>query len=610
MATVPFATFVQTCALIEQQSSYIEKIKVLRKVFYDETGNLTPDIALWIDMLVPSSISKRVYNLKQAQLVKIFKYICDQIGDGELMPSSGINMARWLALSHEKAAGDNYKNIDRDVTMKDVDDFLIAIEARTRNPSTDFLLIMARCDVDSKTSIIRLVQKDLCIRLGIKHVLNAIDKKAYNIYKECNDIRLVLQKINKTNTESYSMLGIPIDPMLAKITKCVGHCFEPKPTVYLLEIKYDGERVQVHKQGGNYSFYSRNLKPTCKDKYSCIMESLMAALPKDADMILDGELVAVDKTTGEPTKFGTLGRRKRLENSNIQVCLVLFDCLYLNKPIMQLPLGERRVLLEQNVTPVENAIILSQSKYVDSYDEVMTVINELMQSNLEGVVLKNLNTSYKPGKRHWLKIKRDTFQGGIMADSVDLVVAAAWNGTGKNINRMSTFLMVCRDRLTNQWKTVTKVHTGLTDSQLRVVNELLKPKMKSFEKLPEWLQSNLVPDYIAIDINDQPVWEIVGFEFTESTVHTANNISIRFPRIKSMRHDKDCNSATSLQELIELRDVNGKKSKDIDRILNSRVSLKRKLSPYIKLKNKKVKIYYSILFILLYLFTAFCRYIL
>jgi DNA ligase-3 len=38
---------------------------------------------------------------------------------------------------------------------------------------------------------------------------------------------------------------------------------------------------------------------------------------------------------------------------------------------------------------------------------------------------------YEPGKRHWLKVKKDYLYGGAMADSADLVVLGAWFGTGQ-----------------------------------------------------------------------------------------------------------------------------------------------------------------------------------
>jgi hypothetical protein len=48
-----------------------------------------------------------------------------------------------------------------------------------------------------------------------------------------------------------------------------------------------------------------------------------------------------------------------------------------------------------------------------------------------------------------------------------------------------------------------------------------------------WLliSNPLVPDFVVKDPKQSPVWEITGAEFSKSTTHTADGISIRFPRV-------------------------------------------------------------------------------
>jgi DNA ligase-3 len=50
------------------------------------------------------------------------------------------------------------------------------------------------------------------------------------------------------------------------------------------------------------------------------------------------------------------------------------------------------------------------------------MMNRAMKEGLEGLVLKPLDSVYEPGKRHWMKMKKDYLQDGSMADSADLVV--------------------------------------------------------------------------------------------------------------------------------------------------------------------------------------------
>lgn len=118
----------------------------------------------------------------------------------------------------------------------------------------------------------------------------------------------------------------------------------------------------------------------------------------------------------------------------------------------------------------------------------------------EFFILKSL---YEPGKRHWLKIKKDYLLGGAMADSADLVVLGAWYGTGNKGGLMSIFLMGCYDEDIDKWVTVTKVHSGHDDATLdKLQKELEMIKIgKDPNLVPNWLKVNkpMVPDFIAAD---------------------------------------------------------------------------------------------------------------
>lgn len=53
-----------------------------------------------------------------------------------------------------------------------------------------------------------------------------------------------------------------------------------------------------------------------------------------------------------------------------------------------------------------------------------------------------LQSKYEPGKRHWLKVKKDYLFGGAMADSADLVVLGAWFGTGQKGKDLQEILII------------------------------------------------------------------------------------------------------------------------------------------------------------------------
>ena len=77
---------------------------------------------------------------------------------------------------------------------------------------------------------------------------------------------------------------------------------------------------------------------------------------------------------------------------------------------------------------------------------------------------------YEPGKRHWLKVKKDYLADGAMADTADLVVIGAFCPKGRI---MSVFLMGVHDPHTDKWCTVTEVASGLKKNRLaRLQTEL------------------------------------------------------------------------------------------------------------------------------------------
>ena len=123
---------------------------------------------------------------------------------------------------------------------------------------------------------------------------------------------------------------------------------------------------------------------------------------------------------------------------------------------------------------------------------------------------------------------------------------------------MSIFLMGCYDRNHHKWKTVTKVHTGHDDETLERLQKELEPNMSkikgNFDRIPEWLDCTrqMSPDFVAKDPKLSPVWEITGAEFSKAEIHTADGISIRFPRVTKIRDDKTWETATSLKELNHL----------------------------------------------------------
>lgn len=73
--------------------------------------------------------------------------------------------------------------------------------------------------------------------------------------------------------------------------------------------------------------------------------------------IIDAEAVAMDRATGEIRPFQVLSTRKRkdatVENITVQVCVFVFDLLYLNgEPLLREQFARRRELLHKTFNPI------------------------------------------------------------------------------------------------------------------------------------------------------------------------------------------------------------------------------------------------------------------
>merc|ERR1719394_1143462 len=98
---------------------------------------------------------------------------------------------------------------------------------------------------------------------------------------------------------------------------------------------------------------------------------------------------------------------------------------------MNKPIKERRMLLEKHMEEVGNHVKFSEMNHITKRSQLADMIKSVLDQGLEGLVLKDTLSTYEPGKRHWLKVKKDYLNEGAMADTADLVVLGGWSGTAR-----------------------------------------------------------------------------------------------------------------------------------------------------------------------------------
>ena len=197
-------------------------------------------------------------------------------------------------------------------------------------------------------------------------------------------------------------LHIPLRPMLGSITRDLSDMLTKlQGRSFSCEYKYDGQRAQVHcDANGKVTIFSRHLE-VMTDKYP----DLVALVPKIRgegieSFLMEGEVVAVDKVTGDLKPFQTLANRARkdvaVSSINIEVCLFAFDLMYLNgQELLDRPFRERRELLRSLFTEVPNRFTWVKNLDATSLeaDAVLEFFKSATDIKCEGIMVKVLDNS-------------------------------------------------------------------------------------------------------------------------------------------------------------------------------------------------------------------------
>jgi DNA ligase-1 len=402
----------------------------------------------------------------------------------------------------------------------------------------------------------------LAIAYGGGKETRELVERAYNI---CSDLGRVAETVARQGIEGIKGFRVsinePIRPMLAERLSSPEQILEKLGGKCIAEYKYDGERLQAHKQGENITLYSRRLE-NISSQYPDAIE-LFKKHVKAKEAILECECVAVDTDTGEMRPFQELMHRRRkygIEKAieDYPVSLFMFEALYVDgKDLTMEPYLARRKTLEKIIeksdrTKTADCIITKNVRELEKF------FLEAIENGCEGLVCKSIapDSVYQAGARGWLWIKYKRDYKSEMTDTVDLVVVGAFHGRGKRAGKYGALLLAAYNTDADTFETVTKCGTGFTDEDLA--------------KLPRTLQKHVVThkhprvsSMLEADVWFEPsvVLEILGAEITLSPIHTCamdsirkgSGLAIRFPRFTgNYRVDKSAEDATTTSEIIEM----------------------------------------------------------
>lgn len=381
-------------------------------------------------------------------------------------------------------------------------------------------------------------------------------------------------------------LHVPLRPMLGSITRDLSEMLTKlQGRDFSCEFKYDGQRAQVHcDERGKVSIFSRHLE-VMTDKYPDLV-ALVPEIRGDgvSSFILEGEVVAVDRKSGELKTFQTLTNRAKKDvdigSIQIDVCLFAFDLMYLNgEQLLDRPFRERRGLLRSMFVEKEHHFTWVQSIDATSADSeaVLEFFKAATDLKCEGIMVKVLDNLPNPqlvvlddsglqdndsairptpvtpskgpqksGKKTQSEKEQEKEKGtrrkallatyepdkrldswlkvkkdyATSADTIDLIPVAGWHGQGRKAKWWSPILLACRNPETGSLEVVTKCISGFTDKFYQANKE------KYAEGGDNVLGSK--PSYIEYSaygpdvwFEPQEVWEMAFADITLSPTYTA-----------------------------------------------------------------------------------------
>jgi DNA ligase-1 len=378
-----------------------------------------------------------------------------------------------------------------------------------------------------------------------KEAIKAIEW-AWFLRPDYGEVAIIAKQSGFEGLEKATLeLGKPFHVLLAEKSPSLKEAIESFDNVQI-EVKFDGARIQAHKDGEKVWLFTRRLENVTK-QFPDLVDMVRKGI-KARKCIIEGEVMAVDSKTGKPKPFQILSQRihrkydieKTLKEIPIQINW--FDIVYLEgRQLFDRTFRERQKLLESVIKATPGKFQLSEPLVTKDLKKAEKFYEDALYAGQEGVMVKNLDATYQPGRRvagGWLKVKP-------IMETLDLVITGAQWGTGKRAGWMGSFVLSCRDGETGDFLECGMMGTGVkekktedTDMTLKELTEMLKPLIKG-------------EDGNMIRIRPKIVLEI-AYEEIQKSPNYASGYALRFPRLVRLRPDKSPEDADDIERITTL----------------------------------------------------------
>ncbi len=564
--------------ILSKLFSSIETPEEIEQVIYLVQGRVAPFFAPveigMADKMVAQAIAN-AYGVERESVLVAF----DQLGD--------------MGLAAQKIAqGSKIKDKGSRMSVQDVFDCLTEISHTSGVGSVEKKIkllsdLLVRVDPISAKHLVRIPLGNLRLGIGDPTVLDALataklgDKKQRHYlegaYNRTSDLGLIgktlwtcknpidaVEKIEKLAVT----VGKPIRSELCERLPSPEKVIEKMGEVDVQQ-KFDGFRVQIHKNGDEISLFSRNLE-NMTHMFPELIEGARKQI-KAKSVILDSEALAYNPESEEFLPFQETTKRRRKHNIaetalKLPLKAFVFDILYKDgKSLIDEPLTKRLEILDKTIED-DSILFKAKTQTISDPKKLSIMLDDAITKGLEGVVIKKLSSPYEAGARNfnWVKLKRN--QSGELKDTIDCVILGYLSGKGKRTAFGAGALLVgVYDQEKDIFVTVSKIGTGLTDEEWTSIKERTKGLERDHK--PARVDSVIIP---SVWVEPKIVIEVLADEITRSPIHTAGAVinsevkepgyALRFPRLVSFRDkDKNPEDATSVKELIEMYQEQGRK---------------------------------------------------
>ncbi|KAK9497557.1 hypothetical protein O3M35_004257 [Rhynocoris fuscipes] len=520
------------------------------------------------------------YGIKEYNLAKIYIRILDLPKEGKDAKTL-LNFRSPSTMSANQISTDfadvaywilqNRCGNTSNLKIGEVDRYLdrISEEHAAHNPRAvdDILMeLFRKMSAIEQKWLIRLILKHLNLGLGAKILMESYHPDAMELYDVCSNLKKVATRLNNENIRLHELdihIFEPFRPMLSERIDISKKKFTGE---YFIDEKLDGERFQIHYSNGKFKYFSRNSFEFTniygENHENGYFTSLLypKIKPGVESFILDGEMMGWHtKKLQFVTKASNIDVKSLRVGDILQPCFCAFDIVYFNGTILtNRPNKERIDILQKIFEPCEGVIVHTPRILAKKHDDIMNALNNAIDNQLEGIIVKDINSLYKPNSRNsgWFKLKPEYTDGALV--ELDLLIIGGYYGEGRKkgiINQFLLGLAVPNKQGLKQFSSLCRVGSGYSNLELNELLSKLNPnwcKFRPGKSPPHLLLAREKPD-VWIEPSKSHILQVKGSEVIISDLYHFG-YTLRFPRVEKVRLDKpwnDCLTTVALAEIVK-----------------------------------------------------------